>query len=71
MDVEYPDEKTEIKILMGHLDGSDDALDFATCLVRWANQTRVTYSDGASSDLIPMRRLIHICTVFGVSKNLQ
>ena len=66
---EYPATKIEQKILNNVLSASgfEDA-DFAEKLVNWAEIIRKSFYDGAVSDLISTRRLVHICeayTIFG------
>lgn len=64
---EYPPLKTEIKILNNVLgtSGIEDK-DFAEKLVNWADMIRKAFYDGAVSDIISTRRLVHICEAFAI-----
>lgn len=61
----YPDAKTETKILNKLTDDTD----FVEKLVRWAGLIRTVYEQGALDDFISTRRLIHIVKAFGIFKN--
>jgi len=67
MEQEYPNTKTETKILqnvMNSLDLSDS--DFINMLVLWAETIRETYKNGGISEIISTRRLVHICQAYGI-----
>ena len=58
---EYPPLKTEMKILNNVLGASGiEDKDFAEKLVTWADMIRKAFYDGAVSDIISTRRLVHI-----------
>ncbi len=67
MEQEYPPAKTEEKILTnvlaasGVIDG-----DFVKKLVAWAEITRKSFYEGAVSEIISTRRLVHICEAFAI-----
>jgi|SanBayMetagenome_1026888.scaffolds.fasta_scaffold03943_1 hypothetical protein len=62
---EYPPLKTEAKILNNVLGASGiEDKDFANKLVNWADMIRKAFYDGAVSDIISTRRLVHICEAF-------
>ena len=64
---EYPPVKTEAKILSNILktSGLEDK-DFVDKLVNWADMIRKAFYDGAVSDIISTRRLVHICEAFAI-----
>lgn len=67
MEQEYPSNKTEEKILNNALNASGIAdKDFASKLVAWADITRKSFADGAISEIISTRRLVHICEAFAI-----
>lgn len=65
MEQEYPPAKTEEKILTnvlsvsGVIDG-----DFVKKLVAWADIVRKSFYEGAVSEIISTRRLVHICEAY-------
>jgi hypothetical protein len=64
---EYPPLKTELKIVKNILQASGcDDNDFAEKLVNWADMIRKAFYDGAVSDIISTRRLVHICEAFSI-----
>ena len=64
---EYPPLKTEVKILNNVLGASGiEDKDFADKLVNWADMIRKAFYDGAVSDIISTRRLVHICEAFAI-----
>jgi hypothetical protein len=64
---EYPSVKIEAKILNNVLQASGiDDKDFADKLVNWADMIRKAFYDGAVSDIISTRRLVHICEAFAI-----
>ena len=64
---EYPPLKTEAKILNNVLAASGiEDKDFAEKLVNWADMIRKAFYDGAVSDIISTRRLVHICEAFAI-----
>lgn len=64
---EYPPVKTEAKILSNVLasSGIEDAK-FVDILVNWADMIRKAFYDGAVSDIISTRRLVHICEAYAI-----
>jgi len=65
LEQEYPALKTEAKILRNVLKKSGvEANDFVEKLVKWGEGIRKTYADGAISDIISTRRLVHICEAY-------
>lgn len=69
---EYPDQKVEKKILKNILSkyGIEDS-EFIAKLVSWAEIVRKTFADGACSEIISTRRLVHISeayVIFGLDK---
>lgn len=64
---EYPPLKTEAKILTNVLSASGiEDKDFADKLVNWADMIRKAFYDGAVSDIISTRRLVHICEAYAI-----
>jgi MoxR-like ATPase len=66
---EYPDAKTEKKILSKNfamLEISDD--DFIDRLIQWAEVIRKSFADGAVDELITTRRLVHIAKAYKIFK---
>lgn len=69
MEQEYPNAKTEAKILNAVLAKSGMADDkFVDKLVTWAEIVRKTFAEGAISEIISTRRLVHICEAFTIFK---
>lgn len=67
LEQEYPTLKTEAKILKNVLSKSNiEDSDFVEKLVKWGEGIRKTYADGAISDIISTRRLVHICEAFSI-----
>ena len=69
---EYPKPEVEEKILIKVMEvtGEMDA-EFARLLVRWADQVRRSYADGATEDVITTRRLVQAAqgyAIFGSRK---
>lgn len=62
---DYPDTKTEKKILSALIEDSN----FVDNLVRWADVIRKSYNEGATDEIISTRRLVHIATTYRVFKN--
>lgn len=67
MDQEYPPIKTEQKILQNVL-GANGIQDneFVDRLVAWADVIRKSFYEGAVSEIISTRRLVHICEAFSI-----
>ena len=67
MEQEYPPFKTEERILTNVLNraGIQDE-SFVKNLVSWADITRKSFYEGAVSDIISTRRLVHICEAFSI-----
>jgi MoxR-like ATPase len=59
---EYPDVKTETKILAPLIDDQD----FVKNLVKWADVVRQTFETGALDELISTRRLVHIAKAYKI-----
>ena len=67
MEQEYPSNKVEEKILTNVLNTSGIVdSDFVSKLVAWADITRKSFADGAISEMISTRRLVHICEAFAI-----
>jgi hypothetical protein len=62
---EYPDAKTELKILTPLIADKD----FVKNLVQWADVVRKSYDEGATDEIISTRRLVHIAKAFGIFKD--
>ena len=62
---EYPDAKTEKKILSPLIDDQS----FVDNLVQWADVVRKSYDEGATDEIISTRRLVHIAKAFGIFKD--
>jgi hypothetical protein len=67
MEQEYPPAKTELKILNNVLasNGIEDTA-FTEKLVQWADVIRKSFYEGAVSEIISTRRLVHICEAFTI-----
>jgi len=59
---EYPDAKTERKILTPLIDDAK----FVDNLVQWADVVRRSYDDGATDEIISTRRLVHIAKAYKI-----
>ena len=59
---EYPDAKTERKILTPLIEDKD----FVECLVKWADIVRQSFDQGATDEIISTRRLVHIARAFSI-----
>ena len=67
MEQEYPSAKTETKILNNVLGSSGiEAKDFVEKLVKWADVIRQSFYEGALSEIISTRRLVHICEAYAI-----
>lgn len=67
---QYPPEKVETKILFKNMKKfgiTDDG--FVDNLIKWANVIRKSYEDGAASDIISTRRLVHIISAYAIFSN--
>ena len=62
---EYPDAKTELKILTPLIADKD----FVKNLVQWADVVRKSYDEGATDEIISTRRLVHIAKAFEIFKD--
>jgi MoxR-like ATPase len=62
---EYPDAKTEIKILTPLIDDAD----FVNKLTQWADVVRQSHEQGAVDEIISTRRLVHIAKAYKIFKN--
>lgn len=62
---EYPDTKTEKKILNPLIDDQD----FVECLVKWADIVRQSFDQGAIDEMISTRRLVHIAKAYKIFKD--
>lgn len=67
LEQEYPPNKVETKILANVLGaaGIDDK-QFVDLLIRWADVIRKSFYDGAVSEIISTRRLVHICEAYAI-----
>ena len=59
---EYPDAKTEKKILTPLINDKD----FVEHLCQWADVVRKAYDEGATDEIISTRRLVHIAKAFEI-----
>jgi cobaltochelatase CobS len=59
---EYPDSKTETKILSPLIKDED----FIKCLVMWAEVVRKSFNEGATDEIISTRRLVHIAKAYEI-----
>jgi len=59
---EYPDAKTEKKILLPLIDDKE----FVDHLVQWADIVRQSFDQGAVDEIISTRRLVHIAKAFKI-----
>jgi len=59
---EYPDVKTEKKILSPLIDDQD----FVEKLTQWADVVRQSFDQGATDEIISTRRLVHIAKAFKI-----
>lgn len=67
MEQEYPAQKTETKILNNVLGASGiEAKEFVNKLVTWADVIRKSFYEGALSEIISTRRLVHICEAYSI-----
>ena len=67
MEQEYPSAKVETKILNNVLGASGiENGEFVDKLVTWADVIRKSFYEGALSEIISTRRLVHICEAFGI-----
>jgi hypothetical protein len=67
MEQEYPAQKTETKILNNVLGASGiEAKEFVDKLVTWADVIRKSFYEGALSEIISTRRLVHICEAYSI-----
>ena len=67
MEQEYPTQKTETKILNNVLGASGiEAKEFVDKLVTWADVIRKSFYEGALSEIISTRRLVHICEAYSI-----
>jgi len=67
MEQEYPPAKTEQKILNNVLGTSGIAdPNFTDKLVQWAEVIRKSFYEGAVSEIISTRRLVHICEAYAI-----
>ena len=62
MEQEYPDAKTETKILTPLIKDED----FIKCLVMWAEVVRKSFAEGATDEIISTRRLVHIARAYEI-----
>ena len=62
---EYPDAKTEKKILSPLINDKD----FVDCLTQWADVVRRSYDEGATDEIISTRRLVHIAKAYEIFKD--
>ncbi len=62
---EYPDAKTEKKILAPLINDKE----FVDHLVQWADVVRRSYDEGATDEVISTRRLVHIAKAYDIFKD--
>jgi len=62
---EYPDAKTETKILTPLIQDED----FVKCLTMWAEVVRKSFLEGATDEIISTRRLVHIAKAYEIFKD--
>lgn len=62
---EYPDAKTETKILTPLIEDAD----FVKCLTMWAEVVRKSFLEGATDEIISTRRLVHIAKAYDIFKD--
>jgi AAA domain (dynein-related subfamily)/CbbQ/NirQ/NorQ C-terminal len=62
---EYPDTKTEKKILSPLIQDSE----FVDNLVKWADVVRISFDQGAIDEIISTRRLVHIAKAYSIFKD--
>ena len=67
MEQEYPASKVEAKILNNVLAASNlEDKEFVEKLVLWADVIRKSFYEGAVTEVISTRRLVHICEAFAI-----
>jgi MoxR-like ATPase len=67
MEQDYPPIKTETKILKNVLGASGiEANEFIEKLVQWGDVIRKSFKDGALTEIISTRRLVHICEAYAI-----
>lgn len=67
LEQEYPAIKVETKILNNVLKSSGiEDNKFVDLLVQWADVVRKSFMDGAVTEIISTRRLVHICEAFAI-----
>lgn len=67
MEQEYPAMTVERKILTNVLAANEiEDTDFAEKLVTWADVIRKSFYEGAVSEIISTRRLVHICEAYSI-----
>lgn len=67
MEQEYPNTRIETKILTNVLSACDiEDKNFVDKLVSWAEVIRKSFNEGAVSDIISTRRLVHICEAYAI-----
>lgn len=67
MEQEYPASKVETKILNNVLNASGVSnSEFVDKLVTWADVIRKSFYEGALSEIISTRRLVHICEAYAI-----
>lgn len=67
MEQEYPSNKTESKILTNVMRSAGvESKEFVDLLIRWAEVIRKSFYDGAVSEIISTRRLVHICEAYAI-----
>lgn len=73
VECDYPNKNLETKILMANFEEMDilnqDTEEFTKKLVEWAESVRKSYADGAVTDVISTRRLIHIARAYKMFNN--
>lgn len=70
LEQDYPSNKAEVKILKNLMAKSNIENDeFVQRIVSWAEVIRKSFMEGAVSDIISTRRLVHICEAFVIFGN--
>lgn len=72
LEQEYPATRYETKILSNVLAAKDiEDANFVQLLVNWADITRKSFADGAGTEIISTRRLVHICQTYSIFKDKE
>jgi MoxR-like ATPase len=67
---EYPKPEVETKIVVKIMEQNGEVdQEFAEILVKWADQIRKSYAEGASEDVITTRRLVQAAQAYAIFGN--